>query len=169
MRKSTHQVSAAGAMTYHQALQICLPWPPSVNRYWRSLHRLKRVVISAEGRQYCSRVAALVSQMALQINLKGRLRVVVHCVPPDKRRRDLDNILKVLLDSLTKAGVWQDDSQIDELSVCRHQGSVPGCLEAPTEGKGMVLVQVHEAGAKEGQPVCKQDTDRNGSPDGPQP
>ena len=38
---------------------------------------------------------------------------------PDKRRRDLDNLLKATLDSLTHAGVWSDDSQIDALSIRR--------------------------------------------------
>jgi crossover junction endodeoxyribonuclease RusA len=54
--------------------------------------------------------------------------------PPDKRRRDLDNILKCLLDSLTHAGVWDDDSQVDELAVIRGE-IVPG-------GKVKVVVEV---------------------------
>ena len=31
---------------------------------------------------------------------------------PDKRVRDLDNLLKAPLDALTRAGFWVDDSQI---------------------------------------------------------
>ena len=51
--------------------------------------------------------------------LTGRLRVELLLYPPDRRRRDIDNYAKSLLDSLTKAGVWEDDSQIDELTIKR--------------------------------------------------
>jgi crossover junction endodeoxyribonuclease RusA len=43
--------------------------------------------------------------------------VTLTAFPPDKRRRDLDNLPKVVLDSLTKAGVWKDDSQIQRLTI----------------------------------------------------
>lgn len=42
-----------------------------------------------------------------------RLYVSLHA--PDRRRRDVDNYAKALLDSLTEAGVWADDSQIRDL------------------------------------------------------
>jgi crossover junction endodeoxyribonuclease RusA len=53
---------------------------------------------------------------------------------PDKRRRDLDNILKALLDGLTHSGVWGDDSQVVDLRI----------VKAPTLG-GMVKVNISEA------------------------
>ncbi|PZY00454.1 hypothetical protein DIV31_27385 [Escherichia coli] len=46
-------------------------------------------------------------------------------VPPDKRRRDLDNILKAPLDVLTHAGLLIDDEQFDEINIVRGQ-LVPG-------------------------------------------
>lgn len=49
-------------------------------------------------------------------NIPGRLSVLIRCYPPDRRARDLDNLGKTLLDSLTKAGLWKDDSQIDRLT-----------------------------------------------------
>ncbi|EPM5114232.1 RusA family crossover junction endodeoxyribonuclease, partial [Shigella flexneri] len=39
----------------------------------------------------------------------------------DKRRRDLDNILKAPLDALTHAGVLMDDEQFDEINIVRGQ------------------------------------------------
>jgi Holliday junction resolvase RusA-like endonuclease len=46
-------------------------------------------------------------------------RVVVEVYVPDRRKRDLDNLHKGILDSLTHAGVWGDDSQIDDLRIYR--------------------------------------------------
>ncbi|MGP78515.1 hypothetical protein B5F26_27880, partial [Escherichia coli] len=44
---------------------------------------------------------------------------------PDKRRRDLDNILKAPLDALTHAGLLIDDEQFDEINIVRGK-VVPG-------------------------------------------
>lgn len=49
----------------------------------------------------------------------GRIKVSMCAFPPDKRRRDLDNLNKIILDSLQKAGLFHDDSQIDYLSIER--------------------------------------------------
>jgi crossover junction endodeoxyribonuclease RusA len=54
--------------------------------------------------------------------------------PPDRRRRDLDNIQKPVLDALEHAGVYEDDSQIDLLVTCRRE-VVPG---------GRILVMVEK-------------------------
>ncbi|SPT67616.1 Crossover junction endodeoxyribonuclease rusA [Anaerobiospirillum thomasii] len=43
---------------------------------------------------------------------------------PDNARRDLDNYLKALQDTLTLAGVWNDDSQVCDLIV-KRQGVLP--------------------------------------------
>lgn len=49
-----------------------------------------------------------------------RLRVEMAVTPPDRRRRDLDNLLKAVLDGLGYADMYGDDSQIDELLVIRR-------------------------------------------------
>ena len=48
--------------------------------------------------------------------------------PPDRRRRDLDNLLKSTQDSLAHAGVYQDDAQIDLLLVRRREPIKPGMI-----------------------------------------
>lgn len=48
--------------------------------------------------------------------------------PPDRRRRDLDNALKGTLDALEKAGVYNDDGQIDKLSIERGEVVKGGAL-----------------------------------------
>jgi len=65
---------------------------------------------------------------------EGRLAVQVEVQPPDRRRRDIDNLGKSLFDSLQHAGVYLDDSQIDDLRIVR----LP-----PTTG-GIVTVKIRE-------------------------
>lgn len=95
-------------------LTLHLPWPPSVNRYWRSV--AGRVLISAEGRKYRSRIAAMLAGLTPRCD---RLALAIHACPPDKRRRDLDNLLKAPLDALQHAGAYADDCQIDHLTIRR--------------------------------------------------
>lgn len=109
---------ANGAMTTSE-ITIALPFPPSVNHYWRSVTMGKRkaVLISKPGREFAGAVAGSVSRLRLQ-TLQGPVAVAVLLCPPDKRRRDLDNFGgKALLDALTKAKVWSDDSQVVRLSM----------------------------------------------------
>ncbi|EFX11908.1 hypothetical protein ECO9389_10344, partial [Escherichia coli O157:H- str. 493-89] len=46
------------------------------------------------GERYRRDVALIVRQQRLKLNLSGRLAIKIIAEPPDKRRRDLDNILK---------------------------------------------------------------------------
>jgi len=58
--------------------------------------------------------------------MTGRLAVTVDLYPPDKRRRDVDNSAKATLDALAHAGVYEDDSQIDDLHIRRREVVPPG-------------------------------------------
>jgi crossover junction endodeoxyribonuclease RusA len=53
--------------------------------------------------------------------------------PPDNRRRDLDNVLKAILDSLEDAKVFKDDSLIDDLRVRRMDTFKDGKIEIGIE------------------------------------
>lgn len=96
---------------------LTLPWPPSVNHYWR--RNGNRYFVSSEGRKYREEVCLRAKDVQSNFAQKDRLSVSIKAYPPDKRRRDLDNILKSLLDSLQHAGVYSDDSQIDSLHIER--------------------------------------------------
>jgi crossover junction endodeoxyribonuclease RusA len=102
---------------------LTLPWPPSANKIWRNLviRGTGRTVLSAQGRAYRDTVARIVMESTIARTLEGAdLRVSVEAFPPDRRRRDLDNIAKALLDALTHAGVWADDSQVCSLHLERR-------------------------------------------------
>lgn len=73
-----------------------------------------------QGRQYKETVADIVSDAGIQ-TIEGRVAVFVRAFMPDKRRRDIMNLEKILSDSLTSAGVWLDDSQIDDFRIVRGE------------------------------------------------
>lgn len=110
---------------------IELPWPPSVNHYWR--RQGNRYFVSQEGKNYRDEVLYLCHKLRGQFNAKDRLYMTIEAYPPDKRRRDLDNILKSLLDSLQYAGVYEDDSQIDKLAITRQKELIKKVVVTITE------------------------------------
>jgi len=103
-------------------MKLVLPFPPSVNTYWRSPTKgpLKgRVLISAKGRAYKSSVRkAVIEQLRALPKASAALADVdIVLYPPDLRDRDIDNFNKALFDSLTYASVWVDDNQIKRLCI----------------------------------------------------
>ena len=114
-------------------IEINLPWPPSVNHVWRRVG--SKTLLSAEGRKYREAVGrhCLMRRIA-GARIPGRLSVRILVNPPDRRRRDIDNLTKVPLDALTHAAVWEDDSQIDELYIRRN----------PVTPGGAITIQIHQ-------------------------
>ena len=96
-------------------IELTLPWPPSMNTYWRTFQG--RMIISAKGREYRKAVADQVLIQRGAKHLEKKMRVEIEAWRPDNRRRDLDNLLKAVLDACTHAGVWVDDSNIVDLRI----------------------------------------------------
>ena len=96
---------------------INLPYPPSVNTYWRA--NGKRRFISKAGQEFAKEVAFLwkLEKHAGFKDDRIKMDIVIH--PRSRRIFDLDNCLKAILDALMKAGAYDDDSQIDELIIKR--------------------------------------------------
>jgi len=114
------------------AQEFELPWPPSVNHYYR--HVGPRVLISRDGRRYREAIVAMFRNECV-VTYACPVEITIELYPPDKRRRDVDNSLKCLLDSLTHAGLYGDDSQIRKLTVTKHY---------PMPPVGMAQIKVKE-------------------------
>lgn len=136
-------------------LSICLPWPPSVNHYWGQRVVGKRAIryIGAKGKAFREMVEHIAQEHLEHCKehySKGtRLAVCVQISPPDRRRRDIDNLCKALLDALEHAGVYPDDTQIDSLTLLRD-------IDDIVKG-GMVKVTIGTID-KEDKDVTKKDT-----------
>lgn len=100
-----------------------LPFPPSVNHTWmrgkgNQLYSCAKVK-DFHKLAYARICTAKTFFNSIEFPIKGRLRVVITLNEKDKRSRDLDNYSKSALDACTKNGLWEDDSQIDELIIRR--------------------------------------------------
>ena len=95
-------------------LSLHLPYPPTINHYWRRVGAQTK--ISGEGRRFRREVIGILRELKVKA-ISGPVKVDILACRPDRRRRDIDNILKSLLDALHHAGAYEDDSQIWRLSV----------------------------------------------------
>lgn len=109
-----------------------LPWPPSVNAMYK---RTKRgVYLSKAARAFKALAAEMLERDWPQGTppLTGQLKAIVEAYPPDKRKRDGDNLLKCVYDALQAAGIVSDDTQIIDTRIILRK-------DKPVEG-GAVLV-----------------------------
>ena len=105
-----------------------LPYPPSINNYY-ARQKNGAVYIKPEGKSY--RIAVKWN-LHLAKPIEGKVKLHVDVFPPDRKKRDLDNLNKCLLDSLQFSGIIKDDYDIDYLSMRRCEVT-PG---------GKVIVQI---------------------------
>jgi crossover junction endodeoxyribonuclease RusA len=123
-------------------LELTLPYPPSVNHY----KTIGRLVRTAGGKMYQQRrnsketvgyyyeVYSLWHRKGVSGLGSAIISLQVDVYPPDKRKRDLDGILKVLLDSMQHAKIYDDDCQICRLIVTRK----------PMIPEGQIVVRIQE-------------------------
>jgi len=90
------------------SVTITLPWPPSVNHYWKPRGNGKGMYISEQGKRFRDEVGVAVV-LAGKPTFDSPVAISIVTRKPDKRRRDLDNIVKATFDALTHAGVIADD------------------------------------------------------------
>lgn len=113
-----------------------LPYPPSVNRIWRSGRGI--VYKTDAARDYRYFVISEANRVSLPL-LTGAVALTVHLFPPQSNC-DIDNALKVLSDAL-QGIAYHDDKQVVELHVYKAQGR-------GSRKTARALVQVQPLGAQ---------------------
>ena len=141
-------------------LTLEIPYPPSTNHYWKIAKVPRRggrgfhhcLVVNKKGLMFRRLVNLAVKYQARDHKtFIGRLDVTISVRPPDKRKRDLDNVLKATLDALAHAGVYADDWQIDDLQVHRDE-KIDG---------GSLLVSIIESNAEAAAAAILANTNRS--------
>ena len=108
--------------------EFTLPWPPSVNGYWRSFRG--RQIISKRGREYVKTVNESMVNLGLAGELVDKqLNVSIVLNPPTLRKYDIDNFTKGVFDALSKCNFWVDDEQVVSLSIKKGAKTPPGNVE----------------------------------------
>lgn len=76
---------------------------------------------------------AIVEQYKPAKPLRGAVKVSITVtwhrkrgLEPKTTRPDLDNVAKLLLDAMTRAEYWKDDSQVYDLRLTKFNGPLPG-------------------------------------------
>lgn len=88
---------------------ICLPFPVSTNAMYRAVKG--RSILSARARAW-KELAGVEIMSQRPVKHKGPVSIYLEYTPPDKRRRDPDNHLKIVMDALVTSGVIEDDSAV---------------------------------------------------------
>lgn len=103
--------------------RFTLPFPPSVNHIYGISKHGKYLLDSV--RNYRKHVAEEMWNRNICFGKDHISFQMLLWFPDSLKTRDIDNFCKVILDSLTKCGVWKDDSQIKHLEVWDCEKCVP--------------------------------------------
>lgn len=88
-------------------IRLELPLAPSANRIWRQ-GRGGRVYKSKDYTEWLEECGWMIKQQT-RLSINGEYILQITAKRPDKRRRDLDNLLKATNDLLVKSGIIADD------------------------------------------------------------
>ena len=98
-------------------IELSLPFPPSVNTYWRRAGH--RIYLSQRGQMFRKHVGAIAALQKIE-PVSGPLALFVDLYPRTRRVFDTDNFLKATLDALEHAGVYENDSQVKRIEAEKH-------------------------------------------------
>ena len=109
-----------------------LPYPPTINNYYAVVNGRK--ILSSRGRTFKSDAIIELFKQGAEKGLEGPYSIWIQVFPPDRRKRDIDNLVKPVLDSLTEFGMISDDSQVTDLRVTKYDRMKGGGIKVLVNG-----------------------------------
>lgn len=119
----------AGMLTSTWMIALTLPYPPSVNKLWRSVRG--RSIKSADYRSW--EKACEAHHQPTGGSIQGEYRLLLEAQRPDKRRRDLGNLEKASSDMLVHLGVIRDDCDAEEITLRWVKEDMGGMIRLTVE------------------------------------
>lgn len=112
-----------------ETLTVRLALPTMLNAYYRATHVCGHpsIRISPPGREFKKLILGEWANVGLRF--EGRLAMRVAVTWPNRVRRDLDGVMKSLLDALEEAGAYPDDANIKLLVVEEAGIEKPGWVD----------------------------------------
>jgi crossover junction endodeoxyribonuclease RusA len=102
-----------------------------MNTMWRNFRG--RTVLSKAGRVFREEVQNIVVDKNIPKFGDSKLKITMILRPRDKRKTDIDNRIKAVLDALEHSGVFDDDFQVDHLEMIRGEPLKGGLLHVVIE------------------------------------
>lgn len=99
-------------------VKIQIPYPVSVNTMYRNVRGKGRV----KTKKYIDWVKEAERRLwgmhwKERIHIYGKVQIHIKVKRPDKRKRDIDNLAKGILDFLTFQNIIDDDSNVEKLII----------------------------------------------------
>lgn len=113
-------------------VELRLPYPPSANRLWRRaghvMHKSAHYVAWLQD-------AGWLAKAQKPKRIVGAYKLTIQARRPDKRRRDLDNLIKPTNDLLASIGVVSDDCHCE--MICARWVTSGDAFTVRIEAAGM--------------------------------
>ena len=103
-----------------------LPFPLSVNNLFFNAGRRGRVK-TTRYQTWLREVGVALKQQGIA-KVEGQVSIKLLIIRPDRRRRDLDNYIKCVLDALVLNGAMGDDSLVEKIVISWHSDNLGGCF-----------------------------------------
>ena len=94
-------------------IMLQLPYPPSANRLWV---RARKGMRRSDVYMAWLEEAGWLAKAQRPSRIEGPYKLSLHVARPDKRKRDIDNVLKSVGDLLQHIGVVKDDCDCEMVS-----------------------------------------------------
>jgi crossover junction endodeoxyribonuclease RusA len=125
-------------------IRLTVPFPPSTNHAWGQAGHRKYLKKACH--EFRKEVSEAVAEAGARI--EGRIAVFAALHSPTRRKYDIDNRAKTLLDALQHAGVFDDDECVDMLWLIRKdvvKGGMCRLVIVPSENALSAYMELEAA------------------------